>query len=318
MSAFKTYFIVVSFSIILPLICAETYLRFFRSGWLIMYTDERNLSYKYDSNLGWFPKENHLQTYVLSTTFKAIHNSMGFRDIEHTQTKSKPRIMILGDSFVWGYDVNQEDRFTDKLQQKLPVYEILNLGVSGYGTDQEYLLLQKYFDYYKPDIVFLVFCADNDIFDNSTNFRYDNYFKPYFIVEKDQLTLKGVPVNKSISYYHTEHPFLFKSYLVRAIFKIYLGYSKIKIEVPDPTKPLLKTINSFVINKQAKFYVGMQKNNADIETFLKQDNIAFVDLSNDKIFKTLGFHWTPEGHTIVAEKIFKFLTEQEIEIPKTK
>jgi len=42
-------------------------------------------------------------------------------------------IAVLGDSFVWGIGVADEDRFTEFLERELPGTEVLNFGVSGYG-----------------------------------------------------------------------------------------------------------------------------------------------------------------------------------------
>ena len=44
-------------------------------------------------------------------------------------------------------------------------------GVSGYGTDQEYLLLKKLWPQVKPAVVVLIFGTDNDRLDNSRSRR---------------------------------------------------------------------------------------------------------------------------------------------------
>ena len=60
-------------------------------------------------------------------------------------------------SFVWGLDSQAEERFTDLLKPKLPDYKIMAAGVSGYGTDQEYLLLKRLWPKIKPSVVVLIF-----------------------------------------------------------------------------------------------------------------------------------------------------------------
>ena len=144
----------------------------------VLVNDERNTIFRYDEELGWFPLKNIETDYIGSHKFHVKNNSDGFRDIEHGKKKKK-RIAFVGDSYVWGYDVEQNERFTDKLRNMLPSWDIINMGISGYGTDQELLLLEKWYDHYQPDVVFLVFC-NNDWKDNITNLRYDGYYKPYF------------------------------------------------------------------------------------------------------------------------------------------
>ena len=109
---------------------------------------------------------------------------------ERAIARDRPGILFLGDSYLWGYDVEAAERFTDKLQVRHPEWSIYNLGVSGYGTDQEYLLLNRYFDEYKPQVVFLLFCEETDHEDNRSNMRYGGYYKPYCTITGNRLELK--------------------------------------------------------------------------------------------------------------------------------
>src|SRR4051812_40760708 len=103
---------------------------------------ERSLSYQYDSELGWMPIPGSRSTVTNARTVEAQHNSLGLRDDEFT-LDAKPTILFLGDSFVWGLDAEVGERFSELLKARIPDYKILAAGVSGFGTDQEYLLLQK-------------------------------------------------------------------------------------------------------------------------------------------------------------------------------
>lgn len=155
-------------SLLVALALGEGILRVFfaRDFWRM--SDEKNLCYRYNATLGWFPIPNSTRTITASRTITVHNNSKGFRGPEHI-ISAKPGIMVLGDSFVWGYDVEEPERFTEKLQARHTEWAVYNLGVSGYGTDQEYLLLQKYFATYRPKVVLLVFCVENDRLDNSSN-----------------------------------------------------------------------------------------------------------------------------------------------------
>src|ERR1700704_7186870 len=84
------------------------------------------------------------------------------------------------------------------LKRRIRGYKILAGGVSGYGTDQEYLLLQDLWSKVNPAVVVLIVCTDNDRQDNSSNIRYEGYQKPYFTIAADgALVLQGQPVPKS-------------------------------------------------------------------------------------------------------------------------
>ena len=166
------------------------------------------------------------------------HNSLGLRD-EEFKLDAKPTIMFLGDSFVWGLDSEAEERFSDLLKPRIPDFKILAAGVSGYGTDQEYLLLQKLWPKVKPAVVVLIFCGDNDRLDNMTSHRYDHYQKPYFATQSDgTVVLRGRPVPRSHLLYYRDDWLVRNLWLARLATNIYLRLAH-PADVPDPTEKII-------------------------------------------------------------------------------
>ena len=256
------------FSTLLCLVVAEIGLRVVMGKHLALVTSERSLAYKYDETLGWFPIPNSSKVYNLTTSITLNHNSRGFRDIEHV-TDEKPGILFLGDSFTWGYDVEAEERFSDKLRDSLADWNIYNLGISGYGTDQQLLLLKEQYDYYNPKIVFIVFCYDNDRLDNSMNIRYSNYYKPYYTIKNKELSIQGTPVPKSESHYFSEHPLLSRSYIIRLVIRSYFRQTNPELVLnEDPTHALYTEIKKFTDSKGAELMVGFQKRDQLLEQHL--------------------------------------------------
>src|SRR5260370_23367211 len=145
---------------------------------------ERSLSYRYDEELGWAPMPNSKSIVTNARTIHVQDNSRGLRDFEF-RLDAGPTILFLGDSFVWGLDAEADERFTDLLRPRLSGHKILAAGVSGYGTDQEYLLPKRLWAKVQPAVVLLIFCTQNDRGDNSTNIRYEGYQKPYFATAPD-------------------------------------------------------------------------------------------------------------------------------------
>src|SRR5689334_9822873 len=171
-------------------------LRVLREG-----ASERSLAFGYDSELGWAPLANLSISVTSARTIQVRNNALGFRDIEF-ERDSRPAMLFLGDSFVWGVDAEADERFTDLLRSRLPGYRTVNAGVSGYGTDQEYLWLQRIWPKIQPSVVVLVFCTANDRLDNGTNIRYEGSLKPYFATAGDStLQLRGQPVPMSRQLY---------------------------------------------------------------------------------------------------------------------
>lgn len=136
---------------------------------------------------GWFVKEG--RAFVQT-------NSDGHRDREHSLSKPDDvlRIAVLGDSFTEALQVPLEETFWHLLQQRLGEknvfpdrkIEVMNFGVSGFGTAQELQMLRQYVWKYEPDIVILAFFSGNDLTDNSKALK-GGEIKPYFTLENDEL-----------------------------------------------------------------------------------------------------------------------------------
>lgn len=117
-------------------------------------------------------------------------NAAGFRDAPHAEAKAPGayRIAVLGDSFVFGSGVAQDAILTRRLAAYLgPGFEVVNLGVPGYGTDQELLTLRRWGRKLSPDLVLLGFFW-NDLMEDSSD-RIYGLPKPRFTLEGGRLVL---------------------------------------------------------------------------------------------------------------------------------
>jgi GDSL-like Lipase/Acylhydrolase family len=155
----------------------------------------------YDGTKGWFPRPNAEGRVFLGGPEEGlVHlNSMGLRGREVAARKPDGvrRILVLGDSFVFGVGVNESSAFSSRLEALLNAgqpnrYEVVSMGVSGYSTDQEYLLYQELGASLQPDIVILVAC-DNDFDGNVQDFAYLAYYKPFFELVEGRLVRHNVP-----------------------------------------------------------------------------------------------------------------------------
>ena len=96
-------------------------------------------------------------------------NSAGFRgrDFAAEPPTGVSRIAVLGDSETFGEQLREEDTIAGCLQSELArvnpdrKYEVLNFGIVGYNTAQEFSLLKKRVIQYKPSMV-IVYYVFND------------------------------------------------------------------------------------------------------------------------------------------------------------
>jgi hypothetical protein len=115
----------------------------------------------------------------------------GRRDHAYEKPAGTTRIVVLGDSFTFGEDVDDTETYSAQLEALLPGVEVLNLGVHGYGHDQMLIYLREEGLKYNPDVVLLGFLSD-DMERNVLGFR--DYAKPRFVLEGGALVLRGSPV----------------------------------------------------------------------------------------------------------------------------
>jgi GDSL-like lipase/acylhydrolase family protein len=159
---------------------------------------------EYDPVLGWRHRPN-ASSELTSDEYHTVmkYNTQGLRGRDRTYRKpvNTLRIVVLGDSFADGYTVQVEDRFTEVLESNLgPHYEVINLGVAGYSTDQELLLLGQEGWKWEPDLVVLAFYF-NDVWGNgSWHISHStNTQKPVFVLDGGgKLALRNVPVPRPV------------------------------------------------------------------------------------------------------------------------
>jgi len=120
--------------------------------------------YRIDPVLGLFHKSDFTADY---RGVKYSTNSLGARneEIPYAREPGRRRLVVLGDSIVWGFGVPNGETLCDYLARALQATDVVNLGVAGYGTGQELVLLQHEGFRYAPDDVLLVFTLANDVED---------------------------------------------------------------------------------------------------------------------------------------------------------
>lgn len=150
---------------------------------------------RFDPQLGWALQPNSKGT--SSRTGYEIEyqiNSHGLRDSETTHEKPEGvfRIVLLGDSRTFGYGVPIEKHFSKILEGYFKDVEVINMGVSGYGVDQQLLQLRSEGCRYKPDLV-LAYVAHYGNHRHMYSKRFGRQ-KPQFQLDDGKLVLTNVPV----------------------------------------------------------------------------------------------------------------------------
>lgn len=83
----------------------------------------------------------------------------GFRN---SSTEQAADVVFIGDSFTEASEVNDDDIFVHRVETATGL-SVVNLGRSGYGPQQEFIVLQKYGLTYKPRFVVWQLFEGNDL-----------------------------------------------------------------------------------------------------------------------------------------------------------
>ncbi len=107
-------------------------------------------------------------------------NSRGFRGPEWDDTPAAgvTRIAMVGDSHIFGEGLLEEEIFSTRLGAHLGerypdrTFEVLNLGVSGYNTEQELQVVRRRALPADPDVVLVGYCTNDPQMDKAAVFFY--------------------------------------------------------------------------------------------------------------------------------------------------
>ncbi len=143
-----------------------------------------------DDQLGWRATENYrfagtkLDLDRREYKVQISQNAQGFRMFGNLNS-GRPRILVIGDSFTHAVQVSDNKTYYAIVKSALGA-EVFAYGVGGYGTLQEYMILDRYIDIIKPQLLIWQYTV-NDIINNSPDLEAkslinnNNMVRPYWV-----------------------------------------------------------------------------------------------------------------------------------------
>lgn len=263
----------------------------------------------HDPRLGWRYRPNVRERHRGSEfDVEITTNARGFRgdDWVLETPKTRPRVLVLGDSFTFGWGVRDDETFSAQLARSRPAWNVLNAGVSGYGTDQQLLLLEELLPSVAPDAVVVVFC-ENDRFENALDVVYGKS-KPRFVRRGGMLELSGVPVEES----WLERT----SQVWRALQKARWerGFAHLARDEADEWRLLGDLYRAMKARAGARPFLVASTEARLVDLPRAIEGVVHVDLraafANHDASTTsypIDGHWTATGHALVADELAKAL-----------
>jgi len=149
---------------------------------------DRQRNVRFHPVLGWAPSPGVQRPERGESTNS--RGSRGSAEYPYERVPGVARWVVLGDSFTYGLGVRDEEVWTEQVARRLG-FEAVNLGVNGFGTDQQVLSWLIEGVKYQPDGVVLAFYLP-DFHRNALAFR--ELPKPRFVLQGGALRLEPLPI----------------------------------------------------------------------------------------------------------------------------
>ncbi len=289
--------------------------------------------YKAHPDIGW---ENRAGWHGMYQHRTVNINNLGFRDQEDVGPKQahERRILLLGDSITFGYDIDFKDTYGEQLEKMLNDYKrttidyrVLNSGVLGYNTVQEAELLRLKYDTVNPDLIIVGYCLNDigsmelstarmlNVYNVSAN-RFNEFFMEhsatYFAITKSfhKRIAKKLLSGKDVDRFYTDRVSAEDEYLqmvdaLRKICTIARGLNCPVILAVFPTE--------LQFGSKPESFERQRR----LGTVVKGINLYWLDLSSsyeahisEKLFLNDDtVHPNPRGHYLAANEIFQLIKE---------
>lgn len=266
-----------------------------------------------------FPSRTTTYLYPHSNPRKLtlVSNSAGFRSSrELHEPDERVRILVVGDSFVFGDGVEEHERFTNILEKMEQGWRVDNLGMTGYGPDLMLRALEVVGLEPVPDVV--VFSIYTDDF---------RRVRPYYAGVGFKIPRYKLKSGKLVTIPYPKLHLWEQLHIVQAIRLIYWKDAAFDLNraILDRFLDLAKLhrFTPLII-----FLPGRSdtKNDKKRRTWLSQyaerHETPFLDLTDhilskgtDLIFIKNNWHLNPHGQQIVAIELHRFLAEQILKNP---
>ncbi|MFQ5621297.1 MAG: SGNH/GDSL hydrolase family protein [Candidatus Nanoarchaeia archaeon] len=233
-------------------------------------------------------------------------NELGFRD----GVKHKAPIVMIGDSFLFGWGVNQDETYAALLQNKLNL-TVANLGTPGYGNFHEYHLLERHIERLEPKLVIYSYYLNDpgDSVRGETKTEFLTGGRLAFSKQSTWTKFKGL-------IYNNWHSFTFFGRIVHNAIKAKPKKDpvhNITQEQKETWTKYMNNIHDLTKENNASLMIvilpdsQVQLDINFVEDFTKQTNTTLLDM-RPNFTKDLWFeydsHFNAKGHKVAADLIY--------------
>ncbi|MGH6898439.1 MAG: hypothetical protein ACREJ5_18120 [Geminicoccaceae bacterium] len=282
---------------------------------------KRGKLFQPDLELGWslLPNLDLVRSNANGDPWHIATDAAGIRGPSAWPDDGRTRLLVLGDSFAFGEGVALAARFDTLLQERIPDLAIVNLGVMGYGPDQQFIRARPWKPTLRRGDVLLLLTYGNDFYDLART-RHGGRSKPW-IEESDGRFLEHKPAIDAFDLLRD------RSYVYTLLTR-----SLARLSTSERTDQRLKTVGELyrkwvlqeagdLVRRGVAVVIVHHGDTVfelpfDVEAMFERTCVAVSgclaldgDLAGhprDEVFLEDG-HWAAGGHRIAAEQIAAYL-----------
>jgi len=241
-------------------------------------------------------------------------NSDGFRNGRDFGDRSRgPRVVVLGDSMVYGPGVEPAERFTERLENGGDGWRVENVGMVGYGPDLMLRAYEQLRDRLAADVV-LVVLFSHDLYRVMPENTGVGFPLPRFRLSAAG-ALETVP--------YPERPFWSRLFLVQGTRYLYWRYTGVAFPLDRAILDrLIELVRANGAEPGIVFAPAVSRRFDDdrrrawLRSYASERTVSFLDLTEPlerrggpRLYLPHDAHWNPEGQRVVAELLRPFVAE---------
>ena len=298
--------------------------------------DPKAVSWKkiieYSPEFGWRPKAN-LNTFAMAD--KAFHLTTDSDGWRGKSGLAEAQVVVFGDSFAFGYGVNDEAFYGDLI----PNVRIKAIGVNGYNMVQAFLWMERLAAKLTNKLVVWFIYYGNDLYENLQP-NLDQYRMPFvreikgteqWEIVHNHISPKEWSVMSKRNYYDRLAEICCPTYLSHRVFSACnflifrgkelcdrAGARLVVMSVPDTTQFSQSQIEFLASRSPNREDFNPDLPDREIQKICQKFSIPFVSLKNHLTIenhKEFDCHWNETGHQRVSD-VLQNLYREHLEMSK--
>jgi hypothetical protein len=295
----------------------------------VVFVDDPRGGELFDPGVGW--KGRPFYRDEVNGVFGNNHGLRMSENIDYgSEFYAKPRVLLVGDSMVYGFGVKQPFIFSEVLQREMPQLRVINTGVVGYNNVQEDVTMRRLLPVIRPQLSILFFCEANDALANDRN----DHFMPYATLRGDDVVLHEAskynppplyerldlwPVMDRLLKLRGKDLTYARDFIDLVVRKENSYVMRLETKLIEDIAQLSRSANTKLVIIDVPTFGEMHREdtrNRVLQAVCRRVNVRYLNLKDvypadsASLFLPNDQHWGQKGHRFIASLLESLVTEE--------